>query len=481
MNDIRLLYVLRSLDEYEFKKLGEMVYSPYFNKSEKCRELYEILKPFYPHFKDASLNRKSLFFQLYPEKKKFTSTLNTLMSKLKGLAEEHLVYQQLNDRFLYKKHLLLERHLRKGLHKQYQLEYKETITRFSNMKKRDSMNFLEQFLIKSEYYKFTRTNEGRDQLSNPQQLSQYLDTFFWIKKLNLAFEIETQHSISAAEQVNTDILIELNIEDKKLKLLNKGFPQTNLSKLYRSMLLCLHQPENEENFVEFLTLFLRTDPKAVDKFEYNEFFTLSINYCIDKIIQGKDHYRNKLFDLYKLIVDFDLIYDFGYLNLNRVKNIIGCAAQVGELDWADEFLEIYKADIHPDLYNSAYHFYKATISFYSNDYDDAIGYLNKIETDIDKYYVLNRTTLLLRCYYEAKEPFSFKNTCKTFRGNIKRNKKYTNVEQRSYDNFARIAYFLHQYRDGFSKKTKPKLLELINSAKQISHKQWLMEKWEELK
>lgn len=482
MKEIKLLLVLRNLDEHEFKKLGEMVHSPYFNKSEKCKRLYELVKPFYPHFKDEKITKEWLFFSLFPEKKKMTSTLNTLMSQLEDMAEEHLIYQELNDRFLYKKHLLMKCQLKKGLYRQYQSQYKETIKRFANIKKRDSTNFLEQFLIYSGHHKYLRTTGGRDKIKSPTSLSKYLDSYYWIQKLTLACEIEAHHDISSLKNSKENELIELSIhENKDVLRLNEKFPQDHLSQLFRKLLRSIQQPQDEKLFNEFLTLFINTDVKAVDKTEYDEFFVHSINYCIDRIIEGKGEYRNKLFELYKLTVDFELIYENGYLNLNRVKNIISCAVQVGELEWAKEFLENYKHEIHPDQYNSAYHFYMATIYFYSKQYDDAIQNLHRIQIDIDKYYFLNRSTLLLRCYYEGKAPVAFENTCKTFRANIKRNKKLTTKEKKSYDNFARIAYFIHQYRDGFSKKTKAKLKEMIDGVGYISHKGWLLGKWEGLR
>jgi len=482
MSEIRLLTVLRSLDKYEFGKLGEIVESPFFNKNEKCRELYDLLKPFYPDFKDKRITREWLFEKLFPEKRKSISSLSTAMSKLQGLVDELIVYQEQNNRFLYKRHLLLNRHLKKGLFKLYQSQYKETMTRFSNIKKRDSMHFLEQYLLKTDYYKYNRTNKGRDKVFDPTTLSEDLDSYFWIQKLNIACEAQAYQAISSTEREKAYELIQLTIDGTHDHLtLNKDFKQNHLSVLFRKMLQSIHEPDNEDVFNDFFTFFLDTDTKAVDRNEYAECFVHSINYFLLKIKEGKGEYKKKLFDLYKLAVDFELIYDNGYLNLNRVKNIISCACQVGETDWADEFLEAYKGEIHPEQFNNAYHFYKAVICFYSIKYDNAVEFLSKIETDIDKYYFLSRMTFLLRCFYETKQSMAFENTCKTFRGNIKRNKKFTLVEQRSYDNFARIAYFLHQYRDGFSKKTTPKLLEMIEGVEYISHKQWLLEKWGELK
>ncbi len=479
---MQLFLILRGLNKMEFKKLEEMVYSPYFNKSKKCRELFEILKPFYPNFNDSLLNKEALFFQLYPEKKKFTSTFHTIMSQLQDLAEEHLIQLELNDRLLYKKHLLLKSHLKKGFHRRFSAQYKETMDRFANIKKRDSINFLEKYLIELDFYNYEKVVKGRDKPPNPAALSKNLDSFFWIQKLILACESEVFSNISSTVDSDKNELIKLSFEEEKSKLqLNENFTQDHLSLLFQSLLRCIQQPDDEEKFDKFLTLFLTTDPRLVDKEEYNEFFIHSINYCIIKIIQGKGEYRNKLFDLYKLIVDFELIYENGYLNLNRVKNIISCAAQVGELEWAESFLENYKDTIHPDQLNSAYHFYLAVIYFYKEQFDDAIKYLSRIETDIDKYYSLNRTTFLIRCYYENKSRFVFENTCKTFRANLKRNKKLTTKEKQSFNAFTRLAVFIHQYRNGLGSKTKQQLLELVNKANPITHKQWLLAKLEELK
>jgi len=428
------------------------------------------------------LTREWIFFTLFPEKKKITSSLNTTMSKLLSFAEELLIREKLNDRFLYKKHLLLERFLEKGLHKQFLSQYKKTMLRFSNIKRRDSANHIEQFLIARNYYLFNKTISGRNQAITPSMISNHLDSYYLIQKLSLECEKEIQLDISAENDGSLEELIEFTLVEHKEKLeVNTNFPQSNRSLLLKKMLVCIQNPQDEEAFEEYMTLFLNTNPTQVDSREYNEIFIHGINYCIDKIIEGKSAYRKKLFELYKLTVEFGLIYENGFLNLNRVKNIIGCAAQVGELEWASYFLEDYKSEIHPDQYNNAYHFYKATIYFYSGEYDEAITYLNKIETDIDKYYYLNRTTLLLRCYYEGKESIAFYNTCKTFRANIRRNKKLTIKEQRIYGTFVRFVYFVYQYKEGFSKKTKPQLVEMITTAKYISHKQWLLQKIEELR
>jgi len=474
--------MLRNLDEYEFAKLEEMVVSPYFNKDKKCTLLLQLVKPFHPEYDDEKLTREWLFFKLFPQKKKLTSSLNTTMTKLQSLAEEHLIRQKLNDRFLYKNHLLLDSFLDKGLNKQFQTHYKETMNRYSNMKRKDSMNFFEQYLIEKDYYLFNKSEKGRNRSITTASFSNHLDDYYLIQKLTFACEQENQVNISTNESTTAEELIEFAIDKKEDNLeISNSVPRSHMSMLLRRMLVCLKQPNNEASFEEYFTLFLNTDSTTVNRDEYNEFFVHTINYCIYKIIEGKGEYRKKLFELYKMIVEFGLIYVNGFLNLNRVKNIISCAAQVGELEWAASFLDEYKGSIHPDQYNSAYHFYRATIYFYQQQFEDAIEYLNKIESDLDKYYFLNRTTLLLRCYYEAKEPLAFNNTCKTFRANLGRNKKLTTKEKRIYGTFARLAYFVHQYRDGFSKKSKAKLEEMVMNAKFISHRQWLQEKLDKLR
>lgn len=477
----RLFSILRSLDDYEFQKFEEMVVSPYFNKDKRCVELLRLLKPFYPNFKDPILTKDYLFFSLFPDKKRVTSTINIVMTKLTGFAREHLVRQKLEERFLLKNHLILECYLDRGLRKQFQTHYNDIQSRYGNLSKKDAMNFLEEFLIAQDYYNFSKMEKGRNKHIDPSTVSNPLDTYFLIQKLQIECEKEVYKDINATFDLGKEV-IELSLSENLEQLsINQSIPKSHINLLYIKMLNCIKNPINESVFDDFLDTLVNQGINDIKKEEYNQFLTHSINYCIDKILMGKMEYYHKLFIIYKSIVNFKLIYQNGFLNLNRVKNIISCAVQVGEIEWAREFLESQKDRIKPEHLNNAYNFYSALLHFYSEQYDEAIDFLNRIEYDIDKYYFLNRITFLLRCYYENNSDQAFSNLYSTFRSNLSRNKKLTTKEKQSFGTFTRLIYFVHQYRSGFSKKTKSQLTTMINEAQMITHKKWLLSKLDQLK
>ena len=55
MNEARYLELLNSLNEADFKKLGEFLRSPYFNKTQALITLYNYLKKIFPHFEKIDI------------------------------------------------------------------------------------------------------------------------------------------------------------------------------------------------------------------------------------------------------------------------------------------------------------------------------------------------------------------------------------------------------------------------------------------
>ena len=125
MKKNRLLALLRNLDAREFKRLEEMVYSPFFNKDRKVTLLFELLKPFAPAFDSPQLTKQWLFEQLFDGRKKITSSLSIKMSKLQTLVKEYLTLNRLEERPYYKRHLLLDALLEKEQFDFFQSQYRE--------------------------------------------------------------------------------------------------------------------------------------------------------------------------------------------------------------------------------------------------------------------------------------------------------------------------------------------------------------------
>ena len=106
-----------------------MSFSPFNKISEKEIQLFEHIKHEHPHYNNSQkLDKKLLFSLLYPQKKKFDSSLRALMSQLNKHIEDYLIHKELQKAPLLKEQLLmralLENRLPEHLDKKLEQETK---------------------------------------------------------------------------------------------------------------------------------------------------------------------------------------------------------------------------------------------------------------------------------------------------------------------------------------------------------------------
>src|SRR5690242_9552158 len=108
----KIFDLLRSLDQDEFKKLGDFVNSPYFSKSRNVIEAYNYVYPHYPSFKDSSLSKFKMYEHLFKSENYKDSSLRNVMAKLVKAVETFLIMENLKKDELNRDNLLLEELIR---------------------------------------------------------------------------------------------------------------------------------------------------------------------------------------------------------------------------------------------------------------------------------------------------------------------------------------------------------------------------------
>ena len=108
MQNFKIIQVLRTLDKKEFKKFGEYVYSPFFNKNKNVRKLYDILSKHYPEFENRNLNVEKIFTKVFPKEKYDYFKINNIISDLYKLSESYLYDIGLQKEKQFNKHYLLK-------------------------------------------------------------------------------------------------------------------------------------------------------------------------------------------------------------------------------------------------------------------------------------------------------------------------------------------------------------------------------------
>ena len=185
-----------------------------------------------------------------------------------------------------------------------------------------------------------------------------------------------------------------------------------------------------------------------------------------------------MLELYKSMIEKEIIYENGYISPTNFKNIVTLALRSGELQWTENFVPAYKNRITPEFRDSTYAYNLANLHYYKKEFSKALRLMQTVELN-DIYYHLDAKVLLLKTYYELDEAEPFFSLVDAFTNYLKRNKLISDVQRTVYLNFVRYAKKLMQVRLG-SKFSPSELRAEMQKLQGIANLQWLTEKMEQL-
>ena len=163
---------------------------------------------------------------------------------------------------------------------------------------------------------------------------------------------------------------------------------------------------------------------------------------------------------------------------NHYKNIVITALKLKEYDWTQDFIDKYAPKLPLDIKETVFNYTLAALHFDRKEYDEALFCLMKINP-IDPYYGLNYRALLCKTYYELSEFMALNANLESFRVFVLREKQLSEYNNLSYKNFINVLKRLIRGKEK-KKKTADNLLTEMSSMEPLVHKQWLLEKIQEL-
>jgi len=225
-----------------------------------------------------------------------------------------------------------------------------------------------------------------------------------------------------------------------------------------------------------------------------QFLNHLTNYCIEAIKIGKNKFIRESKEIYELGLRLNCwttgIFFSSHLFINIARN----ALRIGEIDWANNFVEQYKPQLHPDIKDDIVNYYHALAAFQSQKYNTAQDYLRKITSPEDFVYHLRFKVLLVKIYYE-QQPLTIDNMdihpinyeLEAIRHYIisTRNKKMSEALRTSYNNFVNLLKRIINRKkkmlwDEKINGSVNKLAEELQTEVPFIERQWLKEKVKQL-
>lgn len=472
MQKSKLISILGNLTNREIKWFDAYIQSPFFNKNKKVVMLFKALKKYHPDYPDDKVEMDKIYPKVFPGSRKLDEQkLRYVMTDLTKLLEDYIAFIVFNDNEIYKKSLLLNAYNNRGLSKFFSQTMELTKEIQQKSLWRDYNYYFNQHLIEEVTYAHSLTQNPNAISSSLQEAVDNLDYYYLSNRLRYSCAILSREEFLQEKYNN---IFQDEIINFMAKIDLEHVPSISV---YYQIVLMFLEIEEERHYRKLKNLL----EKYTDVFppeERKDIYTHALNYCIKKLNKGNLSFFEETHELYKVMIDKEIIFEDGYISANSFKNIVTLALQIDKIEWTEDFIETYKDRIFPEHKESTFAYNMANLHYHKREFSKALRLMQTVETN-DIYYNIGAKILLLKTYYELNESDPFLSLTDAFSNYLKRNKLISDNLRAVTLNFVRLSRKLMQIRMG-GRTTTEDLRKELAGDKGVANLQWLEKKLEEL-
>ncbi len=466
----KLTILVESFSIKELQQLDKFVNSPFHNENKELVLLYKELYQFYQHRenKGKTLSKKDVWKKIYTGN--FIDVkLRRLTSDMTRLIEKFIIIKELSDKRELERILLLEGTKNKNLEKHFNDVIKKNVSLSEGYSTDYHFEKLQTEILRHELTdKFSPQSNN---LHNLASADYHLDSYYLIKKLKFYCSLLSYKSVRSIE-------VELPFSEKLVQNIEShpAFREPAVQVYYKTILL-LQGKDSESIFEELRSLLILNE----ESFPLNElqqvYFNVQ-NFCAGEINNGKNAYYEKLFSLYKTMIDREILGGNEALKPGVYKNILTLGLMLKDFVWVENFIENYTDKLPEEHRENARNYNLAKVYFHQEEYKKVIEQLREVEYK-NLIYALGGKLMLLMTYFELKETRPLDSLIDSFRIYLRRNKLISKNVRQQYMNSLRFTKKLANVAP-YDKKGLQKVKEQIENCKALAAKKWLLEKVAEM-
>ena len=395
-----LIELMRKLDPKEFRELGEYVRSPFFNKNEGVIKLYDYISKQYPELEEKVLKKEDVFGKLFPGTAYNEGFMKTIMFNLTRLTEDYFGYLNYRNKTdtLSQEYSIIDELFNRGLDKVFLKKLKQAEDKLDKAKNKDPFYFSDKYrlqFLKEQYLnihqRFLNYKDVPDE--DTYKSIEYLLEYFFLKILG-------HHRF----MYNMNKLVKFNFRNRFLDEVVE-YLQRNENQFSPQVLLHLYEllllKENDEKYYYKTKELLRKEINNIRKGIKYSTISILFNYASEQYYEGKQKFLSEMFELNKIITEYELYtpLEDGFFNEVKFKNAVEVGIQMKEYNWTETFIKDYKDLLHPDEKNIAANYAYSQLNFAREKYEKALGLINAGNISNVKYKVSIKN-LTLKLYYE---------------------------------------------------------------------------------
>lgn len=462
MKNTFVIQLMRALSPEDQPNLRKFLSSPYFNHREEVCNFYEILLDYRKNDYD-SVDKKRVFFQVFPESAFDHRRMNHLCADLSALIEQFFAQKELeHDEFqmrLYRCKALRKR----GITQLFERDMTQLEKDSQSSPYRNATHYLLEYELLTERYA-AEALRGRQAQDRAPMAAAALTNFFMLENLRWACTMQAAKATSASGQVYQVPLNEAVIQES----LHTNNPALTL---IRQCLLTLRDM-NDESAFEQLCSAIQAHIHLLPPTEARDVYMSAINFAIRRHNQGETKFTLAAFDLYKQALHQQVLMENGTLAKYTYINIFNLAQLAGDRDWARQFIDDYQLRLPgADRYN-IHRYCLAGYYFRLKDYSHVLDLLHEIEyTEV--FISLDVRKMLIRSYFALGEWLVLASLLDSFKAYLLRHRDL-GYHRESYLNLIKYVKKLtrHEYLSPARKST---LIHQIKAEKWVTEREWLLD------
>ncbi len=473
MKESKLIQILKSLSPQELGQFERYVHSPFFHIHQPTIRLFEALKVHYPDFLEEFIHKEAIFEYVYPGKKYKDALMRQVMSYLQKLLFEYLgTMAELEvdkESYIPIIHTLVHRDLYKSIPHFLNREEQRLAAKVVP----DTQDLYSFMLLADSKIDLWVKNPRKNTLPPLKEASHFLDCFFCLKKLRYACAILSTPQLEDDEN--------MLLEPVLLFCQTHDLSQWPLIYLYYLMYQLMKQGFSANLYTSFRDTLISSDDQLPQKEAIN-LYVFALNLCNARLRQGETEMNQEIFDLYKRMLEKELVFEAGKLSTRHFSNIVILGLRLKEWQWVETFVLAYGPRLDTPYAQDSIHFSLAQLFFFKQDYSLSLKRLNNMQL-IDLGNRLKHHILNLKIYYLQEEEKSFSALCDSFNVYLYREKELTKAQKKSYLNYIKWIKKLYDCRQiPFYRRAREteKLLRALKRAALMVEKNWLVDEFEHI-
>jgi hypothetical protein len=402
MKESLAVELLRSLNRDELKELGDLVRSPYFNKSNVVIKLYSLLIKHSPGYTSRALERERIFKKLYPGKDYNEGTLKTRMAELTALIKEFILQSGLKNKHLERKIWLGTEYYKRKLFTLSEKKLNEAAACIEKDNITDTSYFRNKLLVLSE---MNTLNLSRDMKHENYTISLERGEYLVNYSLNFMMQIMNDIEVSGMEakvkpefSAVNEFLKSFNIKEYLTKL------EENNYKYYPALAIAYYgyasflEPENEEYFF-ILKELVFTHYDKISASELYNFWSLLSNSAFLHYLKKGLAYAEQSHEINKFFIEKNILPASSHFPPLLYQNAVLNAIIVKDIEWAESFAVNYKERVIHETRENRFNYVMALIEFEKKNYERSLQYSSSLIFN-DIFDKINARMVILKNYYE---------------------------------------------------------------------------------